>query len=176
MYADNTLTPKEAARLCSLGTLATVNSMSYADLAAAVRYFQDRVQGPSLDVMGSSIELLKYEGLVEAKGLESDPRLTITDSGRKELVVLLSTRLRAGATDLNKLIIALKFRFLHLLEIAEQRLQIELMIETVEIELTRLQDLRDNHEHDPGYLLAWLDREIDELTAQANWLENFIIN
>ena len=176
MYADNTLTPKEAARLCSLGTLATVNSMSYADLAAAVRYFQDRVQGPSLDVMGSSIELLKYEGLVEAKGLESDPRLAITDSGRKELVVLLSTRLRAGATDLNKLIIALKFRFLHLLEVNEQRLQIDSMLETVEIELTRLQDLRDSHDGEAGYLIAWLNREIVALTTQADWLENFVIN
>ena len=59
MYADNTLTPKEAARLCALGTLAD-GPLTYEELARSVRHFLDRLQGPILDVMGSSIELLKY--------------------------------------------------------------------------------------------------------------------
>ena len=175
MFADNSLTPKEAARLCSLGTLATVISMSYAELASSVRHFQDRVQGPSLDVLGSSIELLKYEGLVDERTCEEGAILTITKKGQRELHVLLTARMRPGGTDLNKLIIALKFRFLHLLEPKEQKLQIEIMLETVEIEISRLQDLRATHDKDAGYLLTWLDQELSVLKVQANWLENFPI-
>ncbi len=175
MFADDTLTPKEAARLCSLGTLATVKSMTYAELASSVRYFQDRIQGPSLDVLGSSIELLRYEGLVDERECEEGPILNITRKGQSELRVLLTARMRPGATDLNKLIIALKFRFLHLLEPKEQKFQIEIMLETVEIEIARLQDLRDTHEKDVGYILNWLDQELATLSVQARWLENFSI-
>tara|TARA_B100000686_G_scaffold304125_1_gene341520 strand:- start:556 stop:1008 length:453 start_codon:yes stop_codon:yes gene_type:complete len=147
--------------------------MSYAKLASSVRHFQDRIQGPSLDVLGSSIELLKYEGLVDESECEDGPILTITKEGQRELRFLLTARMRPGATDLNKLIIALKFRFLHLLAPKEQKLQIEIMLETVEIEIARLQDLRDTHEKDTGYLLTWLDQELSVLKVQLKWLENF---
>ena len=65
MYTDNTLTPKEAVRLCALGTLFK-EPTRYSALASGVRYFVSHVIGPSLEVMGQSIELLRYEGLVEA--------------------------------------------------------------------------------------------------------------
>lgn len=173
MYADNTLTPKEAARLCALGTLATRRAMSYAELAASVRHFLDRVQGPSLDVLGSSLELLKYEGLVETVEVDDTQVLELTETGRRELTLLLTAGLRPGATDINKLIVALKFRFLHLLEASEQAIQIEIMLDTVETELARLTDLRAHHAGEPGYLAAWLDREIDTLSAHADWLRDF---
>ena len=64
MYADNTLTPKEAIRLCALGTLAA-GPIRYADLATSIRHFISRITGPSLDLMAESIELLRYEGLVD---------------------------------------------------------------------------------------------------------------
>ena len=67
MYADNSLTPRETIRLCALGTLAQQtpdNEMMYDDLVFAVRHFISRISGPSLDLMGESIELLRYEGLV----------------------------------------------------------------------------------------------------------------
>lgn len=173
MYADNTLTPKEAARLCALGILATRQFVSYAELAADVRHFLDRVQGPSLDVLGSSLELLKYEGLVETAGGGATALLSLTDAGRQELTALLAAGLRAGATDLNKLIVALKFRFLHLLDASEQRVQVDVMLDTVETELARLTDLRAHHAGEPGHLIAWLDREISELSARADWLRSF---
>jgi len=85
MYADNTLTPKESARLCALGTLAD-GARTYGELAGSVRHFLDRVQGPILDVMGSSIELLKYEGLVVSQSGEGEQAvLAISDAGRAEL-------------------------------------------------------------------------------------------
>ncbi len=176
MYADNTLTPKEATRLCALGTLAQ-GPVSYAALATATRHFISRITGPSLDLMGSSIELLKYEGLVEAldgSGLEDNATLAVTDKGREELRILLTANLRSGTNELNNLIIALKFRFMHLLADADRRDQIEMLCEVCETELARLEDLRGHHADDSGYLLAWLDHEIDQHEQRLRWLEGLL--
>lgn len=177
MFADNTLTPKEAARLCALGIIAR-EPMRYSALAGSVRHFLSRVAGPQLDLMGTSIELLRYEGLVEAldgAGMEDDALLGITDAGRHELKALLTARLRPG-TDLSKLIIALKMRFLDLLNRDEQRAQGDLLIEMVEGELARLIDLRGSfttNDSDPCHLIDWLDHEIQALEDQLTWLEGF---
>ena len=173
MYADNTLTPKEAARLCALGTLAS-GEMTYGELAAAARHFMDRVQGPSLDIMGTSIELLKFEGLVKTRAGEGDAAvLAITDAGRVELHDLLVADVRPGATDLNKLIIALKFRFLDTLSDTEQQAQADTLIDTAETELARLADLRDHHDGENGYLCDWLDYEIAGFQSRIDWLTRF---
>lgn len=173
MYADNTLTPKETVRFCALGTLAG-GALSYSQLAISVRHFIDRVQGPSLDVLGTSIELLKYEGLVIASDDDAgNAILEITDKGLQELTSLLTAPIRATDSDHNKLIEALKFRYLHLLEKPEQRNQVELLTERADIELNRLIDLRDYYAKDPGHLVDWLDQEINELKTRLAWLENF---
>ena len=146
MYTDNTLTPKEAVRLCALGTLAK-EPMRYGALAVAARHFVGRILGPSLDLMGTSVELLKYEGLVEAvdgEGMEDDALLRMTDKGWDTLRTLLTTPVRQGASELNKLIITLKFRFLHLLDADGRRDQVDLLIDTSEGEIARLLDLRQN--------------------------------
>ncbi len=173
MYADNTLTPKEATRLCALGTLALA-PMRYSALATAVRHFIGRILGTSLDLMAPSIELLKYEGLVRpvsGKGMEDDAELTITDKGRLELRTLLTANLRSGASELNKLVVGLKFRFLHLLDAAERRAQVDMLMDVCEAEIARLQDLKQTHEADSGYLGVWLEHDIGQLEAQLVWLE-----
>lgn len=175
MYADNTLTPKEAVRLCALGTLAQ-RPLRYSALAEAVRHFVSHVLGPSLDVMGASLELLKYEGLiaaVEGQGMEDDATLVISDEGRQELRTLLTANVRTGATELNKLIVTLKFRFLHLLEPVDRRNQADLLLDVCEGELARLEDLRQHHANDHGYLVEWLDHDIGLLESRLAWLENF---
>jgi len=175
MFADNTLTPKEAVRLCALGTLA-VGPLRYGQLANSTRHFISRITGPSLDVMGQSIELLKYEGLVEAVdgvGMEDDAVLAITDAGQAELKTLLTANIRTAATEINKLVVALKFRFLHLLDNADKVSQAELLIETTESELARLEDLRRHHDGDKGYLTDWLDHDIQLLETRLSWLEGF---
>ena len=174
MYADNTLTPREAVRLCALGTLAS-GSLRYSELAGEIRHFISHVLGPSLDVMGTSIELLKYEGLVtaaEGKGLEDNALLTITEVGREELTTLLTARIRAQSNDMNKLIMALKFRFLHLLETEDQLDQIDLLLEAAEGEVARLQSLRDHHADDSGLLGSWLDHDIQALRQRIAWLND----
>ena len=172
MYSDNTLTPKEAIRFCALGLL-TNGASSYSNLAIAVRHFVDRIQGPSLDVLGTSIELLKYEGLVISESDTGEDVLHITDKGHTELKALLTANIRATDSDHNKLIEALKFRYLHLLEASEQRNQAELLVERVETELDRLIDLQNHYTNEPGYMTDWLDREISELKNRLTWLSNF---
>ena len=175
MFADNTLTPKEAIRLCALGTLAS-GPIPYSALANAIRHFVGRVMGPSLDIMGQSIELLKYEGLVEAvegSGPEDDAPLALTEAGWREIRFLLTANIRAAATEFNKLIVALKFRFLHLLEANEQADQAYLLQEACENELVRLEDLRQHHADDEGFLTQWLDHDIAQLEDRLVWLEAF---
>lgn len=176
MFADNTLTPKEAIRLCALGTLAQAGSpMRYSALANAIRHFTSRITGPSLDIMGTSIELLKYEGLVhavEGQGMEDDALLALTTEGRGELVALMTSRIRSQGGEVNKLIATLKLRFLHMLEPADRVRQLDLMIEGTENEIARLEDLRQAHEQDPGFLAQWLDHDIRQLDGHLAGLES----
>ncbi len=176
MFSDNTLTPKEAIRLCALGTLAQAGSLRYGALANAIRHFADRVMGPSLDVMGTSIELLRYEGLVttvDGGNAEDDADLVLTEEGLRELQPLLTANIRAAGTELNKLVIALKFRFLHLLPPDDQIAQTNLLAEVCEQELARLDDLRQHHADDPGHLVEWLDHDISTLESRLVWLNEF---
>ncbi len=169
MFADQTLTPKEAVRFCALGLVATA-PLRYSDLARGVRDFCARVMGPSLDLMGTSIELLKYEGLVSAgdgQGMEDDALLAITESGLVTLRTLLTARLRPGS-DITKLVVALKMRFLHLLSEAEKRAQIDMLIDVAESDLARLESLADVSS---GEFCQWLGFEIEQTRQRLTWLE-----
>ena len=177
MYRDNTLIPSEAVRLLALGMLAS-RPMSYAELARQVRHFTGRIVGPSLDLVGAPLEVLKVEGLVEninPTSLDSDDpeedggELTVTAEGRTELRRLLAANVRAQVSDINKLIVALKMRFLHLMEPGEQRVQAELLHDISERELARLTDLRAHHSDEDGHLCAWLDCEIAQTRARLDW-------
>ena len=49
------------------------------------RHFTSRIVGPSLDLMGTSLELLRYDGLIEAldgTGMEDNAVLTVTGGRR----------------------------------------------------------------------------------------------
>lgn len=172
MYRDKSLIPTEAIRMLALGIL-NGGEKRYADLAAEVRHFATHVMGPSLDIMGTSLELLRYEGLAEAvegKGLEDNAFLAITEAGRRELHNLLCSNVRAPMDDLNKLVVALKMRFLHVLEPGEQRAQIDMLIDMCNAELARLEDLRSHHADEAGHLGAWLAHDIGQLESRVSWL------
>lgn len=174
MYRDNSLMPKEAVRLATLGELAR-QPLRYADLAVAVRRFTSRIVGPSLDLMGTSLELLRYEGLVEAagdsgSGLEDNALLRITEAGRREFTTLMRANVRAPSSDdLNKLVITLKLRFLDLLEPADQADQVEGLTDLFETELARLEDLHVSHAQEPGLLKDWLVHDISQVRATLAW-------
>ena len=178
MYADNSLTPREAIRLCALGTLAqSMNEgpMAYDDLVYAVRHFVSRITGPSLELMGESVELLKYEGLVANTDGEDapNPRLEITEEGMVVLKTLLLANVRASTSDLNELIMALKFRFLHLLPLEDQKMQAGSFIDICDTELARLDDLLGHHKDDGGHLSEWLKHDIERLQSRLEWLTSF---
>lgn len=172
MYRDNTLIPAEAIRLAALGTLACA-PMRYADLAREVRAFASRITGPSLDILGSSIELLRYEGLVAPadEGEDDDDAvLEITETGRRELKELMYANVRGPMDGVSKLVLTLKLRFLHLLEPSERREQVDRILEMCETELARLNDLRGRYDRDPGHLVEWLAHDIGQTEARIAWL------
>lgn len=176
MYRDNSLIPSEAIRLLALGILATGDT-SHAQLAGEVRHFVSHISGPSLDLVAPPLELLKVEGLVEseaAAGDGEDELLRLSADGRTELQRLLTASVRAPVNDINKLIIALKMRFLHLLEPAEQRLQAEALAELSERELARLTELRAHHASGSGHLVAWLDQDIAQVGNRLEWFRDLL--
>lgn len=172
MYADRTLIPTEVIRLCALGTL-TVAPLTYAELAREVRAFTGRMAGPSLDMMGTSIELLRTDGLIEAvKPGEAgaEPTLRLTPDGEAELRELLTANLRNTLDDISRIVFALKLRFLHLLEPAVAREQIDRMIEISEADKARRTDTKTRYGAEPGFFGAWLDADIDRATNRIAWL------
>ena len=173
MYRDNTLLPVEAIRLAALGSLSEAPRL-YAALAREVRDFAHLVTGPSLELVGPPLEVMVVEGLIESideNGKEDDALLAVTDAGREEFRRLMTSNLRAPVTDLSKLIIALKLRFLHLLPLDDQRNQAELLVETCERELARLVHLRNEFAEATGELPRWLDLEIEQVRSRLEWYE-----
>jgi DNA-binding PadR family transcriptional regulator len=172
MYRDNTLIPTEAIRLLALGLLAD-RPRTYAELAREVRHFTSHMVGPSLDLVAHPLELLKVEGLVAPTGPDGkcagEPALAITAAGGEALAALLSANVRPPVNDTNKLIIALKMRFLHLLPQPEQRHQAEMLAEMCERELARMIELRAHDAEVPGRLIPWLDQEIAQTRERLTW-------
>ncbi len=170
MYRDNSLIPSEAVRLLALGLLAS-GKWRYSELAIEVRHFISHLVGPSLDLVAPPLELLRVEGLIEAEDKETGEEavLTISEAGREEMVRLLSANLRAPISDINKLILALKMRFLHLLDPAEQQLQVDALVEMTERELARLRELRTQHGGDEGHLSPWLDQSLADTASRLEW-------
>ena len=172
MYRDNTLIPSEAIRLLALGLLAD-GPRSYSALAREVRQFTSHVVGPSLDLVAQPLELLKIEGLAiadsEAGGDRDDAVLSISPSGHEALTNLLSANVRPPVNDINKLIIALKMRFLHLLPLQEQRNQAEMLTEMCERELARTIELRALHPNADGHIVPWLDHDIGQIRERLEW-------
>ncbi|MEX2618298.1 MAG: hypothetical protein WD767_19615 [Alphaproteobacteria bacterium] len=171
MYRDNTLIPTEAIRLAALGSLAE-GDKRYADLAGEIRYFVARVAGPSLDLLGASLELLCYEDLAVAtsgEAMEADAVLRITDAGRAAFHTLMTSNVRAPVNDVSKLVIALKMRFMHLLPDDDRADQTEMLTEMCETELARLVQLRG--EYSQGRLAEWLDFEIAQLNERLAWYQ-----
>jgi DNA-binding PadR family transcriptional regulator len=172
MYSDNSLLPKETIRLAALGMLSD-GSKTYGELANEIRHFISRIAGPSLELMGTSIELLRYEGLIAFEGEGEDALLSNTDAGRAELCELLLAAIRPPFNDLNKLAMSLKIRFLHLLELDGQRDQADMMIDASRSEVARLTDLQKSLNGGQGYFDDWLEHDIGLAKSRLTWLEDF---
>lgn len=173
MYRDNSLMPKEAIRLAALGILIQHGTCRYADLAALVRHFTSRIVGPSLDLMGTSLEMLRFEGLIAAEegtGMEDNACLAVTPAGRSAFDQLMQAHVRTPASDpFNKLVIALKLRFLHLLDRPGQIEQADALAGLAETERARLADLAAHHAETPGLFAEWLRHDLAQIGASLDW-------
>lgn len=173
MYKDHSLIPAEAVRLAALGMLAEA-PRPYEALAADVRQFVSRIAGPSLDLLGPPLEVLRIEGLVVSDDSIAGPGdvLRLTRKGEDELVRLLGATLRGPLGEFNKLVIALKLRFLSFLPVAERAGQLDLLAEACERELVRLTDLRGRSGGLPMPFTAWLDHDIAQIEARLRWVRD----
>ena len=172
MLRDAALIPSEAIRLAALGMLARA-PQPYGALSGEVRHFVSRWTGPSLDLMGTSLEILRHEGLVERAGGASftapETELKITEAGRAELTALLQAPLSGPINDFGKLVIALKLRFLDLLPPESQRAQIDMLIEIYEAEVLRLADLAKDSGENLGALGGWITHEMSQAQERLAW-------
>ena len=83
---------------------------------------------------------------------------------------LLRSNVRAPVDDVNKLVIALKMRFLHMLDHSERQAEIQALIELSDQELARLEDLRTQDCANQSFLADWLDHEITQAESRKAFL------
>lgn len=171
MFPDHSLMPREIVRLAALGTLAE-GPIRYGELAGAVRGFISHIVGPSPDTMGSSLELLRYEGLAAQGAGGGEPVLSLTEKGRGEFHRLMQATVRTPFDDLNKVVVALKMRFLDLLPAAARREQADILADACRIEVARLAELRSRNAARHGPFLDWLDHEIGQSEDRLAWFED----
>jgi DNA-binding PadR family transcriptional regulator len=173
-FKDQALIPQQAVRLCALGLLAE-EERKFGELSTEVRRFVSRMLGPSLDILGTSIEGLRYEGLLEGVGpraapgqsLTADSVVRLTKAGRERLRELLKSRVRAPLTDLSKLVIALKLRFMDLLTAAERAEEFDRLAAATEQEIARLSDLAA--QDGGGPFVDWLRQDIEQAEQRLAW-------
>ncbi len=174
MFRDQPLLPRETMRLTALGLLSE-KPLTYPDLAVSVRQIVGRFAGPSTEQSVPSIELFRYEGLVAPADDGEEPLLRLTEAGQRDFSDLLTATVRPPLTDLSMLVIALKVRFLWVLEAAQCRRQIDGIIKAYESELSRLSDddapaIIDAKSTD---FASWLGHEVDLMTRRIQWLKEF---
>ena len=143
----------------------------YAALAHAIRSHVTAVAGPSLDMMGTSIELLRHEGLVTSRDEDGHNVISISDKGRAEFRSLMLANLRDTDSEFSRLVISLKFRFLRLLGIRERQAQIDLLSDRTERDLDRLIALRETFTAEGRFFIDWVDTEISLAEQCLAWLE-----
>jgi hypothetical protein len=173
MYRDNSLIPKEAIRMAALGALVD-SDRSYRDVSSEVRQFSARIVGPSLDLLGTSIELLKLEGLIEvieSHSVVGDELLRLTKTGMNELKTYLRSTIRSGGSDLNKLVVALKLRVIDVLDLSDKYEQLVSLRTMYEGEKSRLEDLGTFKEWSSGLLPQLLKLELIVAEKRIRWCE-----
>lgn len=172
MYQDKVLIPAEAIKLSALGALME-EPRTYADLARDIRHVVARVVGPNLDLLGSSLEILRLEGLISPQNgeaqVEDNTILKITSVGEDNFNDLMASALRVPVDETGRLVYFLKLRFLNHLKGDDLLDQLDLIREFHQGELARLKDLQSSHGRD--LLAASLDMEIKQQEERISWLQ-----
>ena len=83
----------------------------------------------------------------------------------------MTSNLRAPITDMSKLIIVIKMRLLHLSAPKTQAMQINLLVDIYERQLTRLLELKQGYSTSKGHFDGWLDLDIKHTTEKLRIYE-----
>ena len=173
---DQPIVHSRALRLCALGLLIQRGPQRYAELARDVRSFIAHFVGPAPEMMATSLELLRYDGLIETAddGASDSALLRITDSGRTAFIDMMAAALRVPGSELNRLMIALKLRFLYLLPADRQRQQLTALADLQRRDLARLEALRLQYADEPGLLAVWIEHDIAQSEQRLAWLHTLL--
>lgn len=165
-----------AIRLAALGML-WEGPQRYGDLTATVRQYVTRTLGPTADIMGTPLELLRHQGLIErvAEGAGGDETLGLTERGRRDLRELMSAPLPGHDPALAGLLVALKLRFLDLLAPERRHELLALIDRHLAGEADRLRNLHAVHALAPageaaGRMARWLGHEAELVQARVRWI------
>ena len=82
--------------------------------------------------------------------------------------------LRDTSGELARLIMALKMRFLHLLEEDIRTEQIEILHDVCELDLERVLALREEHATEAENFTGWLEMEVKRLEQKRDWLKSLL--
>ena len=175
MIQDGSLVPRDAIRMAALGALLQ-GDRPYSEIAREVRQFTARIVGPSLELLGSSIELLRLEGLLEATSSQEadEPVLRLTETGLDALRDYLRADINPDASAHHRLLIALKLRFIGVLDTNEQLAQLHALERINEADAVRLDDLLERDEWHDGLLRDWLVSERAAAEQRAQWYRRMI--
>ena len=102
----------------------------------------------------------------------SDAQLSLTDAGHKKFIELMQGNVRDTSGELSRLIMALKMRFLHLLDHDIRTEQIEILQDVCELDLERVLALRDEHANEAENFTSWLEMEVKRLEQKRDWLKS----
>ncbi len=81
----------------------------------------------------------------------------------------MAAQLPTPASELSKLVVALKIRFLHLLQPEHRREELAALIGLYQQEILRLEDLRETQSGEPGHLDCWLEHDIAQNRSRLAW-------
>ena len=100
---------------------------------------------------------------------DGEELLRLTSNGFQELKEYLKSTIRSGSSDLNKLVVALKLRFIEVLEPHERLDQLVGLQAMYQAERNRLQDLRKHKEWSAGLLPGLLDLDLAVTDQRLSW-------
>ncbi|MFK7866304.1 MAG: hypothetical protein AB8B77_02570 [Alphaproteobacteria bacterium] len=178
MYEDHSLQPSEAVKLLALGLLMEGYG-NYGEIAQEIRQFTTKIVGPSLDLLGSSLEILKLEGLADISGDKSVDaaarHITITDQGKSLFKALMGSDLRVPLNDVNRLVLLIKLRFMPYLDQEMLLDQLDLYRELIQKEMAWGRALSNKNQagnQGSKFLQNWLQLEQDSWQAKLTYIES----
>ena len=101
-------------------------------------------------------------------------RQQLSPTGLQELKEYLRSNLKSGGSELNKLVIALKLRFIDILDDDERRDQLLAIRDMYYNEKRRLEDLKSQTTWLTGFLLESIELDLFVVNKKIEWCDQRI--